>query len=57
MQPHVINIMKGEQFTEEFKAVNPNSKIPAIVDEGGGEGEGACRDFAGWPGWEADQCV
>lgn len=29
---HTINIMKGEQFTPEFIAINPNSKIPAIVD-------------------------
>ncbi|CAI5525952.1 unnamed protein product [Closterium sp. Naga37s-1] len=29
---HTINIMKDEQFTPEFIAINPNSKIPAIVD-------------------------
>lgn len=29
---HVINIGKGEQFTPEFVAINPNSKIPAIYD-------------------------
>lgn len=29
---HVINIAKGDQFTPEFVAINPNSKIPAIVD-------------------------
>jgi GSH-dependent disulfide-bond oxidoreductase len=28
----VINISKGDQFTPEFVAINPNSKIPAIVD-------------------------
>jgi GST-like protein len=28
----MINISKGEQFTPEFIAINPNSKIPAIVD-------------------------
>lgn len=27
-----INIMKGDQFTSGFVAVNPNSKIPAAVD-------------------------
>lgn len=31
-EPHTINITKGEQFTDEFIKINPNSKIPAIVD-------------------------
>ena len=29
---HKIDISKGEQFAPEFIAINPNSKIPAIVD-------------------------
>ncbi|MGK7905392.1 MAG: glutathione binding-like protein [Hormoscilla sp.] len=29
---HKIDITKGEQFSEEFVAINPNSKIPAIID-------------------------
>jgi len=29
---HNIDITKGDQFTPEFVKVNPNSKIPAIVD-------------------------
>jgi GSH-dependent disulfide-bond oxidoreductase len=29
---HSVDISKGEQFTPEFVAINPNSKIPAIVD-------------------------
>ena len=29
---HTINIGKGDQFTPEFVAINPNSKIPAIFD-------------------------
>ena len=29
---HKIDIMKGDQFTDKFKSINPNSKIPAIVD-------------------------
>jgi GSH-dependent disulfide-bond oxidoreductase len=33
---HVIDIRKGDQFTPEFVAVNPNSKIPAIVDQENG---------------------
>ncbi|ADO74862.1 glutathione S-transferase N-terminal domain-containing protein [Stigmatella aurantiaca] len=28
----VINITQGEQFHPEFLAINPNNKIPAIVD-------------------------
>lgn len=36
---HVVHIGKGEQFTPEFLSVNPNNKIPAIVDrEGPGGG-------------------
>jgi GST-like protein len=29
---YVINISKGEQFGSGFVAINPNSKIPALVD-------------------------
>jgi GSH-dependent disulfide-bond oxidoreductase len=28
-----VNIMKGDQFSTGFVAVNPNSKIPAIYDQ------------------------
>ena len=31
-QVHKVDITKGEQFTPEYIAINPNSKIPAIID-------------------------
>ena len=36
---HPINIGKNEQFTPAFIAINPNSKIPAIVDPDGPGGK------------------
>ncbi|AFZ33156.1 Glutathione S-transferase domain protein [Gloeocapsa sp. PCC 7428] len=30
---HVIDITKDDQFTPEYIAINPNSKIPAIIDQ------------------------
>lgn len=38
-EAHKVNIMQGEQFTDEFKAVCPNSKIPALVDPDGPDGK------------------
>ncbi|HWA13276.1 MAG TPA: glutathione S-transferase N-terminal domain-containing protein [Burkholderiales bacterium] len=38
-QAHAIDIGKGDQFTPEFVAINPNSKIPAIVDGEGPDGK------------------
>ena len=35
---HVVDISKGDQFDPAFIAVNPNSKIPAIVDPDGPDG-------------------
>ena len=35
----VVDITKGEQFKPEFLAINPNSKIPAIVDPDGPGGQ------------------
>ena len=34
-----IDITQGEQFHPEFVAINPNSKIPAIADPDGPDGE------------------
>ena len=37
--PTTIDIREGQQFEDEFIAVNPNSKIPAIVDYDTADGE------------------
>jgi len=36
---HTVNIGKDEQFKPEFLAINPNNRIPAIVDPQGPEGK------------------
>jgi GSH-dependent disulfide-bond oxidoreductase len=36
---HKIDIGKGDQFTPEFVAINPNSKIPAMIDTNGPDGK------------------
>ena len=36
---HPVNIGKDDQFKPEFIAINPNSKIPAIVDSEGPDGK------------------
>jgi GSH-dependent disulfide-bond oxidoreductase len=33
-----VNVWKGEQFAPEFVALNPNSKVPVIVDHGHRDG-------------------
>ena len=34
---YIVNIMEGEQFSSGFVDINPNSKIPALVDHSGEE--------------------
>jgi GST-like protein len=34
-EPHLVDIMKDESHTPEFLALNPNGKIPAIIDPDG----------------------
>ena len=36
---HVINIGKDDQFAPEFTVINPNGKIPAMIDQDGPGGE------------------
>ena len=36
---HAIDIGKGEQFTSQFLALNPNGKIPALADSNGPDGK------------------
>ncbi len=35
---HPIDIGNGDQFTAEYRAITPNSKIPAIIDDDGPDG-------------------
>ncbi len=37
-EAHVVDILKNESWTPEFLALNPNGKIPAIIDPQGPEG-------------------
>jgi GST-like protein len=38
-EPHLIDIMKNESWTPEFLSLNPNGKIPAILDPNGPDGK------------------
>ena len=38
-EAHTVNILKGAQFTDAYKSISPNSKIPAIVDLDGPGGK------------------
>ncbi len=37
--PHLVDIRRGDQFSPDFNKINPNSKIPAIVDPNGPDGK------------------
>ncbi|HYD38620.1 MAG TPA: glutathione S-transferase N-terminal domain-containing protein [Allosphingosinicella sp.] len=38
-EPHLVDIGKNESWTPEFLSLNPNGKIPAIIDPDGPGGE------------------
>jgi GST-like protein len=38
-EPHLVNISKDESWTPEFLSLNPNGKIPAIIDPNGPDGK------------------
>ena len=37
-EPHLVNIAANESWTPEFLSLNPNGKIPAIIDPDGPDG-------------------
>lgn len=38
-EAHTVNIMKDEQFDEDYLKLNPNNKIPSIIDPNGPDGK------------------
>ena len=38
-EPHLVDIMKNESWTPEFLSLNPNGKIPAMIDPDGPDGK------------------
>ncbi len=37
-EPHLVSFERNEQTSAEFRALNPNGKIPAIIDPAGPDG-------------------
>ncbi len=38
-EAHLVNIINNDQFDEDYLKLNPNNKIPAIIDPNGPNGE------------------
>ncbi len=36
---HLVNILKGEQFNDDFLKISPNGRMPAIIDPDGPDGK------------------
>ena len=43
-EAHLVDIMRGDQRTPEFLSLNPNARIPAIIDPDGPGGEAWLSD-------------
>jgi len=41
----IVDIGKGDQFTPEYLAINPNNKVPTIVDDDPADGGGSFAVF------------
>jgi GSH-dependent disulfide-bond oxidoreductase len=53
---HPVDITKNEQFRPEFLALNPNNKIPVLVDPEGPEGEPLVLSESGAILYPAEKC-
>src|SRR6516225_6496329 len=38
-EPHLVRFDANDQLSQEFMSLNPNNKIPAIIDPNGPDGE------------------
>ena len=45
-----IDILKGKQFTDDYKKLNPQSVVPALVLDGGGH-----RCSSRWRSWSTSR--
>jgi GST-like protein len=53
-EPHLVSFEKNDQLSPEFLSLNPNNKIPAIIDPNGPDGapiasSSQARSSCTWP--------